>query len=124
MAALAAVPSQDCDGDGDSDRVVGVDVSDYGGSAPAGIRPTDRDAIPTDRESLLAAWETIGPNQPPPAEAQGTLLAYFKHAELHGEHSVCMLAPQAATQNLCGSEATYAGNLYLLKNISFRSFND
>ena len=46
-----------------------------------------------DRESLLASWEAIGPSQPLSNEVQGFLLAYFRHAELDGDHTVRMLAP-------------------------------
>jgi hypothetical protein len=46
-----------------------------------------------DHKSLLAAWEAIGPSQPLPNEVQGILLTYFRHAELHGEQTVRMLAP-------------------------------
>ena len=46
-------------------------------------------SVPTDRQSLLAAWEAIGPCQPLPKDAEGILLAYFKHVETvesHGKH--------------------------------------
>jgi hypothetical protein len=49
-------------------------------------------SMPTDRESLLASWKAIGPSQPFPHEAQEILLAYFKHARLHGEQ--ILPAPQ------------------------------
>ncbi len=38
---------------------------------------------PHDRESLLAAWEAIGPSQPFPDELQGLCLAYFKSSKQH-----------------------------------------
>ncbi len=49
--------------------------------------------MPKDRESLLAAWEAINPSQKLPYEVQGLLIAYFRHAELHGECTVRMFAP-------------------------------
>ena len=39
---------------------------------------------PHDRESLLAAWEAIGPSNPFPTELQGICLAYFKNSQQHG----------------------------------------
>jgi hypothetical protein len=36
-------------------------------------------ATPHDRESLLAAWESIGSSNPFPAELQDLCLAYFKN---------------------------------------------
>ncbi len=52
-------------------------------------------ATPHDRESLLAAWEAIGPSQPLPNEIQGWCLAYFKNLQQHGHHeSSIVLTPQ------------------------------
>ena len=48
--------------------------------------------LPHNRESLLAAWDAIGPSQPLPNETHEILLAYFKHAGLHGEQTDRVLA--------------------------------
>jgi hypothetical protein len=40
-------------------------------------------STPHDRESLLAAWEAIGPSNPLPAELQDLCLAYFKNSHQH-----------------------------------------
>ena len=59
-------------------------------------------AIFHDRESLLASWEAIGPSQLLSNEVQGFLLAYFRHAELHGQHTVRMLAhPEQRPDQFC-----------------------
>ena len=50
-------------------------------------------SMPNDTDSLIAAWEAIGPSEPLHTEVQGLLLAYFKHVELHGEHSVRIDTP-------------------------------
>jgi hypothetical protein len=49
---------------------------------------------PHDLESLLAAWEAIGPSQPFPTELQGLCLSYFKsrHHD-HDEQTCNILAP-------------------------------
>ena len=52
-------------------------------------------SLPVDRESLLAAWDAICPSQPLPDEVHGVLLAYFRHANLQGDHTVGWLAPPA-----------------------------
>ena len=49
-------------------------------------------SVPTDRQSLLAAWEAIGPCQPLPKEAEGVLLAYFNHFE-KVDHNTIMTTP-------------------------------
>ncbi len=49
-------------------------------------------SLPTDRDSLLAAWKAIGPCEPFPQEAEGIILAYFKHVQLHGEKSRSLFA--------------------------------
>ncbi len=48
--------------------------------------------LPVDRESLLAAWDAIVPSQPLPDEVHGILLAYVRHAELQGDHTVGWIA--------------------------------
>ncbi len=55
--------------------------------------------MPSDRESLLAAWEAIGPSQPLCIEAQDLLLAYFQHVESHGEETARMNVSAAQTMD-------------------------
>jgi hypothetical protein len=57
-------------------------------------------SLPSDQESLLAAWNAIGPSQPFPHEVEGILLSYFKHVEMHGENTRRMLAPAQTETNL------------------------
>jgi hypothetical protein len=51
-------------------------------------------SLPTDRDSLLAAWEAICPCQPLPHEVEGILLASFKLTEFPYENTIRMLATE------------------------------